>query len=220
MPFEPWHHHGHGHDHDHGGSHSHGHLNINVLSTEDAARYIEAWGEHPTNRMTATMAELEARDVVVDIGCGSGAALRASTGWVLKGRLIGVDPTPEMIRQAKEKVSGLKDEAQFTFLEAPAEALPVEDGIATVVWAINTVDHWSDPAAGLAEAHRVLAGGGRVLIAAEDVDGRMGHGDGAISDPEHVRELLGDAGFRGAEVSRHFEGDVKMILVRARRPWR
>jgi ubiquinone/menaquinone biosynthesis C-methylase UbiE len=61
-----------------------------------------------------------------------------------------------------------------------AESLPVPTGEATVVWSLATVHHWKDVTKGLAEAHRALAPGGRVLAierqAAEDATGLASHG--------------------------------------------
>jgi ubiquinone/menaquinone biosynthesis C-methylase UbiE len=57
-----------------------------------------------------------------------------------------------------------------------AEALPAEDGSVTVVWAVSTFHHWDDPAAGLGEIRRVLAPGGRVVLAERLVPpGARGH---------------------------------------------
>jgi SAM-dependent methyltransferase len=61
-----------------------------------------------------------------------------------------------------------------------AESLPVPTGSATVLWSLATVHHWKDVTKGLAEAHRVLAPGGRVLAierqVARDATGLASHG--------------------------------------------
>ena len=53
-------------------------------------------------------------------------------------------------------------------------------GAATVAWSLATVHHWKDVAKGLAEAHRVLAPGGRLLAierqVASDATGIASHG--------------------------------------------
>jgi ubiquinone/menaquinone biosynthesis C-methylase UbiE len=205
------------HDHSHGHSHSHDH--DHPWSPEDAAWYIANWGEHPTNKMTAAMAELERGDVVLDIGCGTGAALRAAAATVSRGRLIGVDPTAEMIAAAREKADQSPDPERFEFHRAGASALPLPDDTASVVWAINSLHFWPDVALGLSEVRRALKPGGRLLVTAEEVDGRFGHGEGELNQTAAVEAALKAAGFRGVETSRHVDGETRMLLIRARNPW-
>jgi ubiquinone/menaquinone biosynthesis C-methylase UbiE len=67
-----------------------------------------------------------------------------------------------------------------TFAQGSAEALPLPDESATVVWALSSVHHWADRSAGLSETRRVLAPGGRILLAERFVQpgarGRAAHG--------------------------------------------
>jgi len=105
-------------------------------------------------------------DVVVDIGCGPGVAARhaASRG----ATVVGVDPAPVMLRVARLR----RSRTAVRYLEGAAEALPLDDGFATVVWSLATVHHWADVDAGLAEVRRVLRPGGRFLA----VERRTTHG--------------------------------------------
>ena len=47
---------------------------------------------------------------------------------------------------------------------ADVTALPYADGSFTVAWTMNSLHHWSNCDAGLAELHRVLEPGGRLLV--------------------------------------------------------
>ena len=59
------------------------------------------------------------------------------------------------------------------YVEGTAEALPLPDDSASVVWSIATVHHWTDLDAGLREAARVLRSGGRlVAIERQTLPGR------------------------------------------------
>lgn len=97
-------------------------------------------------------------DTVVDVGSGPGSAVRraARTG----ATAIGVDPARVMRRVAQVLSVG---RSRTRYAEGTAEALPLGDGIATVVWSIATVHHWQGIDAGLREARRVLRPGGRLL---------------------------------------------------------
>ncbi|HEY5657346.1 MAG TPA: methyltransferase domain-containing protein, partial [Myxococcota bacterium] len=64
---------------------------------ETVAEYVEKYADDPTNRMAVEAVGLAPDDVVVDVGCGSGAAVRAAAERVVRGRAIGIDPTPAML---------------------------------------------------------------------------------------------------------------------------
>ena len=107
-------------------------------------------------------------DRFLDLGCGLGAAVEraASRG----AEVSGVDPSPAMVEKARARVP------TATFAVASAEAIPFPDGAFTVVISVATYHHWADPGAGLAEVHRVLAPGGRLLIVERKLRRRKGHG--------------------------------------------
>jgi len=110
-------------------------------------------------------------DTVVDIGCGPGAAVRyaARRG----ATAIGVDPAPVMVRVAKLLT---RRTARVRYIEGFAEAIPLQDRSASIVWSIATVHHWGDIDAGLREARRVLVDGGRlVAIERQSKPGATGH---------------------------------------------
>jgi ubiquinone/menaquinone biosynthesis C-methylase UbiE len=61
------------------------------------------------------------------------------------------------------------------YVHGAAQALPVADGWASVVWSLATVHHWPDIDAALDEVGRVLAPGGRfVAIERHVADGAHG----------------------------------------------
>ncbi|MCV7434393.1 class I SAM-dependent methyltransferase [Mycolicibacterium bacteremicum] len=120
-------------------------------------------------------ARVEAGDHVVDIGCGPGTAARRAARC--GARVSGIDPSSVMLRLARAATRG---RAGIVWAQGCAEALPVPDGAATVVWALSTVHHWHDVTRGLAEAVRVLAHGGRLLaverVSPPGATGVAGHG--------------------------------------------
>lgn len=119
-------------------------LSMSVGREADAAVAIELTG-------------LSAADRLVDLGCGPGTAARRAAR--LGATVIGVDPAPVMLRVARM----LDRSGRVSYTEGHAEALPLPDRSATVVWSIASVHHWPDLEAGLAEVRRVLEPGGRFL---------------------------------------------------------
>jgi demethylmenaquinone methyltransferase / 2-methoxy-6-polyprenyl-1,4-benzoquinol methylase len=106
---------------------------------------------------------------VVDVGMGTGLVSREIlriTGQ--PDHLVGVDPSPGMMAQAKLP-------AQVRCLEGWAEKLPLPDASADFIVMGYALRHVADLAAAFAEFHRVLRPGGRVLmLEISKPDGRIG----------------------------------------------
>ena len=186
------------------------------MDDEAAEWYVKNYGDHPTNRWTVELARLQPNDVALDIGCGSGTAVRKAAARLIRGRAIGVDPSPAMLRIATEQTAGHEGRERIEFLQGHAGHLPLPGDSITVVWAINSIHHWDDVGEGLREVRRVLRTDGRFLVTEEDVDGRFGHGDAPLSDPNMAAHAIGEAGFVDVVISKHSAGEAKMFTVVAR----
>jgi ubiquinone/menaquinone biosynthesis C-methylase UbiE len=187
---------------------------IDVWDDETAEQYIAKWGKDPTNRMTVEAAGLRPEDVVVDVGCGGGEAVRVAAEFAVRGRAIGVDPSPGMIRIAQEQTRDHVGAGRIRFIEGPAEKLPLESGSADVVFAINSLHHWAQPDRGLEEVWRVLKPGGRFLIGDEETeDGGWSHAEGDLSDPVKIRRLVESHGFDSVCTSRRTDGDDVLLMM-------
>jgi arsenite methyltransferase len=110
------------------------------------------------------IASLEEGMTVLDLGSGAGIdCFLASQRVGPSGRVIGVDMTPEMIEKARTNArSGGYDTVEFRLGEI--EALPVADGSVDVVISNCVLNLSTDKAAVLADVHRVLKRGGRLVI--------------------------------------------------------
>lgn len=93
----------------------------------------------------------------VDVGCGEGRFCRMMQSAGV--RTIGIDPTEELIRQARRR------DPAGEYCVAMAEALPLDDGTMDLAVAYLTLIDISDLRAAVAEVHRVLRPGGMFLIA-------------------------------------------------------
>jgi ubiquinone/menaquinone biosynthesis C-methylase UbiE len=134
-------------------------------TAETAQWYADKYGEYPTNRLTIDALEIAADAVVVDVGCGTGAALRHASARVTLGRLLGFDPVPRMVEIARERLVGHAGADRIEIAEAHVHALPLEDGCADLVLALDSFDHWGDDKApGLRELRRVIDAEGRFVM--------------------------------------------------------
>ncbi|RDI53347.1 class I SAM-dependent methyltransferase [Nocardia mexicana] len=166
-------------------------------------------------RTVVDLAAVTSADSVVDIGCGPGGAVAAAAR---RGcRVTGVDPSPSMLRLARILVR----EKTIGWIQGSAEELPLEDGAATVAWAVATVHHWPDVTTGLAEIRRVLAPGGRLLAIERsvraDATGLASHG---WTEPQArtFADLCRTAGFTDLRVDSRAMGRYEAWAVQALRP--
>lgn len=100
---------------------------------------------------------------VVEIGSGAGTNFRFYDRAAVR-ELIAVEPAPAMMRRAHAEAERLGMSDKVTFIEAGAEALPVEDhsvDTAVVTFVLCTIPDWRGA---LAELSRVLKPGGRILF--------------------------------------------------------
>jgi ubiquinone/menaquinone biosynthesis C-methylase UbiE len=158
-------------------------------------------GRGPVGRLAADLTAVSPSDHVVDLGCGPGVAAREAARR--GARVTGVDPAPVMLRLAS-RLTGPR--STITWAEGAAEAIPLADDHATVLWSIATVHHWRDLDAGLREVARVLSTGGRLLVVERQTrPGATGHASHGWTDEQAAgfAERCRRAGFGSVQVDRH-----------------
>jgi ubiquinone/menaquinone biosynthesis C-methylase UbiE len=134
-------------------------------------------------------AEGPAPGVVLDVGCGTGRLLRAVHVRWPAAALLGVDPAPRMVMEARRLLPSA------TFFVAPAEQLPVPDASVDLVLSTVSFHHWSDQRAGIREIARVLRPGGRMLLADHTAPRWLRRlGAAGVLPPHEAGRLATDAG--------------------------
>lgn len=122
---------------------------MTTWNTETAEWYAEKYGEYDTNRLGIEGLGLSESSAVVDVGCGTGSALRQISAVVTSGALIGVDPVPRMVEIATAKTQAHPASDRITYYEGSAENLPLAENIADFVLAFDSYDHWQNHSLGL-----------------------------------------------------------------------
>ena len=96
---------------------------------------------------------------VLDVGCGTGAVLAALLAARPGAVARGIDLSPEMVAVARERL-GEGAEVEV----ADAERLPFPGACADLVTCVDSLHHYPDPGAALAEMHRVTRPGGGLVL--------------------------------------------------------
>jgi SAM-dependent methyltransferase len=126
-----------------------------------------AWGQ---DEITWGMFGVPERDIgvlgdvagldIVELGCGT-AYLSA---WLAKrgARPVGVDPTPAQLATARRMQA--ETGIEFPLVEAPGEAVPLQDAAFDLALSEHGAATWADPHRWIAEAARLLRPGGRLVF--------------------------------------------------------
>jgi SAM-dependent methyltransferase len=99
---------------------------------------------------------------ILDLGCGPGfyvAELLDEVGD--GGSVVGVDVSPQMLAIAARRCEG---RANVEFREGPATSVPVPDASFDVALSVQVLEYVADTQGALAEMHRAVRPGGRVVV--------------------------------------------------------
>lgn len=109
--------------------------------------------------------QIESGSSVLDIGCGAGFDLYIASCQVgSKGKVIGVDLTPEMVDRARKNLAAA-NAANSEVLLVASEQMPFADHTFDVVISNGVINLSPDKPTLFAEIYRVLKPGGRLQFA-------------------------------------------------------
>lgn len=164
------------------------------------------------------LADLRHGERVLDVACGTGIVARVAAQHVgTMGEVTGLDLNAGMLRVARSLPA--PPGAPVTWIEGSALAMPLPDASFDVVLCQQGFQFFPDQRAGMHELKRVLIQGGRLLLSVWEgetpytramwsaVERHAGpeaaatlRKSRACPDPETVRELMAQVGFRDARI--------------------
>ena len=184
------------------------------------ARFIDGLPEHVSASYCGCGylldgVDLEGVRTAVELGCGAGLDARLVSEKLEAGaNLFALDFAPQMLHRTRETCEGLGEGARPHLLAGDMENLPLADGVADIVLANASLNLTVDKAKALAEAHRILKPGGR-LVARELIrEGELpveiaqdpqawNASLGGVCEQAEWESLLASAGFCDIEISGH-----------------
>ena len=171
-------------------------------ATAGKDRGMEERPWHTSKHALARM-PVEAGETVLDLGTGSGYALRALRETRDVGRSVGLDASGEMVRNARSYT----DDDRLDFLRGDFQYLPFQDDSVDHVWSMEAFYYAQEPVTVLREIRRILRPGGTFFCAVnffaesehthewqESVGVEM-----QLWDRERYREAFREAGLHVAE---------------------
>ena len=204
---------------------------VRAERAESAQRYFDAHADDwdairslyvPEQQVEAAMAALLGKQPVgrlVDLGTGTGRMLEVFGGAA--ARAVGVDRSPEMLRLARAKLAEAVPSAELR--QGDLTALPLPDATADTVILHQVLHFVPQPGAALAEASRLVAAGGRMLIVdfapheREELRARDAHQRLGFSDSQ-IEAWLRAGGLDLATVKELEGGELTVKLWLAERP--
>src|SRR5437868_777309 len=154
---------------------------------------------------------------VADLGCGEGYLTMEAARWA--SRVIAVDRSEVVLGRAKA-LARRRRIANVTWKKGELEKLPIADAAVDVAMLSQALHHAHDPSRAVAEAARITAPGGRVLLldlrTHEEAWVRAKLGDRRLGfDDDELRRMLSDAGLSSVRVGvgARKAGDPFTVLI-------
>jgi ubiquinone/menaquinone biosynthesis C-methylase UbiE len=135
---------------------------------------------------------VQPNDRVLEVGFGPGVGIQLLARSVPGGYIAGVDPSAEMVRQAKARNVKAIEGGRVDLRCGSVESLPFGDETFDKALAINSMQVWPDAVSGLREMRRIMKPGGKIALGFTPYSGQSKSG---------LPEMLTAAAFTEAQVA-------------------
>jgi SAM-dependent methyltransferase len=169
------------------------------------------------------IASLKEGEIVLDLGSGAGFDCFLAANRVgVKGKVIGIDMTPEMIEKAELNVKK-NGYSNVEFRLGEIERLPVESNFVDVVISNCVINLSPNKKQVFNETYRVLKPGGRLVVSdivllkdlpdyiKDSVEAYVGCVSGAILKDEYIK-LIEEAGFQDIVIADETSFSIDLMI--------
>jgi len=135
------------------------HDQTDIATSYDKARALAPETRQLWQDLLSAHIDRSAVSLIIDLGCGTGRFSELLAAH-FEAQVIGIDPSRKMVDQARLKPTT----GNVVYRQGAAEALPLPDACADLVFMSMVFHHFADLAAVGRECRRVLRQGGHVCI--------------------------------------------------------
>jgi ubiquinone/menaquinone biosynthesis C-methylase UbiE len=118
----------------------------------------------PESLWTIQLLNIQQSESVLELGCGSGYAIKLLLEQDKANSIIGLDLSPTVIRSAKLRNKKAYLEEKANFVQGNVKNLPFEDEQFDKVFSIHTIYFWDELSITVSEIYRVLKPGGGLIL--------------------------------------------------------
>jgi SAM-dependent methyltransferase len=161
------------------------------------------------------IARLDVRPGVRVLDLGFGGGLTFGPLWHRGATVVAVDRAADMVAAAQARFPDAVQQGRLELHEGDVGHLPLADGAVDRVLTVNTVYFWPDLGAAFGEVRRVLAPGGRLVVAIRDTKAmqRLDMTVFSLRSTEEVAAALSAAGFTDVDVETPPGGKTHLIVA-------
>lgn len=163
------------------------------------------------NEWTLAHLDIQPGDRVLEIGYGPGVGIEQAALLVPEGKVVGIDPSETMLRQAEKRNRQAIFEGKVRLLSGKIEEWPGFETPFDKIFSVNSAPFWSDRPLVLKKLIQWLRPGGRIAITYQQI-GKNAEDPSAFADL--LTSELEQAGF--VEISREyrqFKGGIAVCVI-------
>ncbi len=172
-----------------------------LMRMAESHRQVTDWG--------LSFADIKEDESILDVGCGSGMALKRVADKYERVNVYGIDYSETSAALSGENLRGYIKDGRAHISCASVESLPFGDEFFDGVYTVESFYFWPDHLKGLKEIRRVLKSGGKFLLIADiydtpdlDEHQRENIKKYNLYNPtlERFEQLLKEAGYKDVQV--------------------
>lgn len=149
----------------------------------------------PETLWTIDLLKIQQDESVLELGCGSGYAMKLILEQTLVDKVVGLDLSPTVIRSAIIRNKKALNEERAKLVQANVKCLPFQDEYFDKIFSIHTIYFWDELSVTISEIFRVLKPGGVfILTLCDGKKGEIWDGIRSMID-EQIIPIMKNKGF-------------------------